>query len=108
MKIAVLGGGFTGIAASYYLAKKGHEVSLFEKENVLGGLAVGFKGEGWDWYLERAYHHLFSNDTDILNFAKEIGFKKIIFSSPQTASLYDIGGNSRIFTLDTPQDLLKF
>jgi protoporphyrinogen oxidase len=88
MKIAILGGGFTGLSVSYYLAKKGHTITLFEKENILGGLAVGFKEKNWNWYLERSYHHLFANDYDILNFAKETEFRKIIFRSPQTASLY--------------------
>ncbi len=108
MKIAILGGGFTGLTASYYLAKKGHQVVLFEKKPVLGGLAVGFKAEGWDWYLERAIHHLFANDYDILNFAKKTGFEGIFFQEPQTASLYGKAGNYRIIPVDTPQDFLKF
>jgi len=121
MKIAVLGGGLTGLTASCYLAKKNHEVNLFEKEKVLGGLASGFKQKNWDWYLERAYHHLFANDSDILDFAKEIGFDGIFFQKPETGSLYE---NSKrktqnaklqlktksytIYPLDTPIDLLSF
>ncbi|MBI4004926.1 FAD-dependent oxidoreductase, partial [Candidatus Roizmanbacteria bacterium] len=62
MKIAILGGGFTGLSAAYYLQKKGHVVTLFEKETVLGGLAAGFRAVNWEWHLERSYHHLFSND----------------------------------------------
>jgi len=125
MKIAVLGGGLTGLTASYYLAKKNHEVNLFEKEKVLGGLASGFKQKNWDWYLERAYHHLFANDSDILDFAKEIGFDKIFFKTPITASLYQKSqfknknnqkisnfqlpiSNCSIYPLDTPIDLLRF
>lgn len=109
MRIAVLGGGFAGLSASFYLAKKGHEVTLIEKEQFLGGLAQGFKAKDWDWYLERAIHHLFSNDYDILNFAKDVGFNKILFRSPETASLYrSLENNYRTIPLDTPQDLLKF
>ena len=137
MKIAILGGGFTGLSASYCLAKKGHTVTLFEKERLLGGLAIGFKEKNWNWYLERSYHHLFANDYDILNFAQETKFEKIIFCSPETASLYDNSEfrsqkselknenkkilNSKfnsefyihnyifsIFPLDTPQDFLRF
>src|SRR3990167_2868611 len=109
MKIAILGGGFTGLTAAYYLAKKGHETTIFEKEPVLGGLAVGFKSEGWDWYLERAYHHLLDSEDDILSFANEIGFKDIFFKDTQTASLYEIGENNyRTFPVDSPQDFLKF
>jgi protoporphyrinogen oxidase len=109
MKIAVLGGGFTGLVASYYLAKKNHQVALFEKEKLLGGLASGFKQKNWDWYLERAYHHLFANDKDILDFAKKIGFNKIFFKTPITASLYQNSqSNYSIYPLDTPIDLLRF
>lgn len=88
MKIAILGGGMTGLTAAYYLAKKGQEVTIFEKEKFLGGMAAGFKAAGWNWYLEKTYHHLFANDRDFLNFAKEIGFNKIFFRWPETASLY--------------------
>ncbi len=108
MKIAVLGGGITGLTAAYHLSKKGHQVTLIEKEKVLGGLAVGFKAKGWDWHLERAYHHLFANDYDIINFAKEIGFNKIFFRTPVTSSLYEEPRGYKILPLDTPIDLLRF
>lgn len=108
MKIAILGGGISGLTAAYCLAKKNHQVALFEKEKVLGGLAVGFKGDNWNWYLERAYHHLFASDHDILNFAKEIGFKKIYFTKPITSSLFMINNKLLSYPLDTPIDLLKF
>lgn len=107
MKIAILGGGITGLVASYYLAKKGHRVTLLEKQPVLGGLAAGFKEKNWHWHLERAYHHLFANDHDILNFAREIGFKKIFFRTPVTASLYK-NGKFTINKLDSPADLIRF
>ncbi len=109
MKIAILGGGFTGLTAAYYLSKKGHSVVVFEKENILGGLASGFKSNSWDWYLERTYHHLFHSDSDILNFASEIGFHDIFFQEPETSSLYEITKNIyRTIPVDTPQDFLKF
>ena len=104
MKIAILGGGITGLTAAYELSKKGHEVVLYEKSQVLGGLAVGFKENGWDWPLERAYHHLFASDHDILGFAKEIGFNDIYFKTPHTDSLYKEG----VFPLDSPVSLLRF
>jgi len=105
MKIAILGGGLTGLTAAYYLSKKNHKITVFEKERVLGGLASGFKNIGWNWSLERTYHHLFANDTDILNFAKEIGFEKIFYKTPVTASLFK---DMAIYPLDSPIDLLRF
>lgn len=36
-KVAVIGGGPSGLTAAYYLAKKGHEVTVFEKNEKAGG-----------------------------------------------------------------------
>lgn len=108
MKIAILGGGITGLTAAYDLASKKHSVVVFERSSYVGGLAVGFKEKHWDWPLEKAYHHLFANDNDIINFAKEIGFDDIYFSTPHTDSLYNVQGNYRTFPVDSPQDFLRF
>lgn len=39
-KVAVIGGGPTGLTASAFLAKKGIQVTIYEKYNYLGGLLV--------------------------------------------------------------------
>lgn len=103
MKIAIIGAGFVGLSAGYELVKNGHEVTVFEAGDKVGGLAVGFKSEDWDWSLEKFYHHFFTNDEAIISLADEIGVGKII-STPKT--------NSFIFDkevqLDSPISLLKF
>ncbi|MEK9143505.1 MAG: FAD-dependent oxidoreductase [Patescibacteria group bacterium] len=87
MKIAIIGGGFTGLTAAYELAKKGHKITIFEKEKELGGLAHGYRRPGWDWHLESAYHHLFTNDKAILGLIKELGLAdKLIVKRPITAN----------------------
>jgi protoporphyrinogen oxidase len=108
MKVAILGGGFAGLSAAYYLRKKGHSVALFEREKVLGGLAIGFKAEGWSWPLEKAYHHLFTTDKAMLDLAKDTQFQGIFFQTPQTASLYKIDNNYRIIPVDSPRDFISF
>ena len=32
MKIGIIGAGFTGLSAAYYLAQKGYDVTVFEKD----------------------------------------------------------------------------
>lgn len=103
MKIGIIGAGFTGLAAAYYLSKKGHEVILFEKDEKPGGLAIGYQEKGWDWTLESHYHHWFTNDKSVLDLAKEINHK-VIIKRPKTSSFVDGG----IFQLDSPISLLKF
>lgn len=87
MRIAIIGGGFTGLSAAYELVKQGHRVTVFEKEQTLGGLAHGFKKKNWDWHLESAYHHLFTNDHTILKLIKELGLTdKLLLTRPVTAN----------------------
>ena len=105
MDIAIIGGGFTGLAAAYYLAKKGHTVTVFEKEAYLGGLAHGFKEKSWDWHIEAAYHHLFTNDRHILALIHELGLQdKLIIKRPITATLW----KGAMYQLDSPKHLFLF
>lgn len=103
MKIAIIGAGFTGLSAAYQLSKKGHSVSVFEKDSQPGGLAIGFKEKEWEWTFEKHYHHWFTNDKFVLGLAKEIGHK-VIIKRPQT-SVYVEGG---IFQFDSPTQVLLF
>ena len=57
MKIGIIGAGFTGLAAAYELVKNGDHVTVFERDNNPGGLALGFKEKKWQWTLEQHYHH---------------------------------------------------
>ncbi len=105
MKVAVVGGGFTGLAAAYELTKHGATVTLFESAPVVGGLAHGFKKAGWTWHLEYAYHHWFTGDRAALDLIKELGLtQKLIITRPITASLYD----GKPYELDSPVNLLTF
>ncbi|MBI2404566.1 FAD-dependent oxidoreductase [Candidatus Gottesmanbacteria bacterium] len=121
MRVAIIGGGFTGLTAAYELGKQGHDVTVFEKEKEIGGLAVGFRQKGWDWHLEKAYHHLFTNDISVLRLLRDLGLEdKLIIKRPITAILMpkiqnrEKGKNSsaselnQIFQLDSPKHLLTF
>lgn len=124
MKIAIIGAGFTGLSAAYYLSKQGHNVEVFERDHEPGGLAIGFKPDDqwgkiptlrsknevptlseakWDWTLEKHYHHWFTNDKSVLSLAKEINHK-VFIKRPKTSSY--VSGN--IYQLDSPTSLLKF
>ncbi|OGG04230.1 hypothetical protein A2Z33_03710 [Candidatus Gottesmanbacteria bacterium RBG_16_52_11] len=105
MKIAVIGGGFTGLSAALRLISAGHQVTLLEKEPVLGGLAHGFREAGWDWHLEFAYHHFFTNDASLIALAGSVGMERdLIIRRPVTATYV----NGRMYQLDSPLSLLRF
>ncbi|MBI2031519.1 MAG: FAD-dependent oxidoreductase [Candidatus Levybacteria bacterium] len=103
MKIAIIGAGFTGLSAAFELTKKKHKVSVFEKDNNPGGLAVGFEEKKWNWSLEKHYHHWFTNDHNVLGLAKEIKFD-VITERPKTSIFLD----NSIYQLDSPMNVLTF
>ncbi len=67
-KIVVIGSGFSSLAAACYLAKEGHEVSIYEKNESIGGRASQFKAEGFtfdmgpSWYWMPDVFERFFND----------------------------------------------
>ena len=85
MKIAIIGAGIAGLTAAHDLLKKGHQVTIFEGADHVGGLASGFKQPNWNWSVEHFYHHWFQSDSNMLNLIRELGWSdKVIFPKPKT------------------------
>jgi protoporphyrinogen oxidase len=85
MKIAIIGAGFGGMAAAWDLIRGGHTVTIYETADYVGGLASGFKEAGWDWSVEKFYHHWFASDRHMLGLIKELGWQdQILFPRPLT------------------------
>src|SRR6185437_11972247 len=55
-KVAVIGSGFSGLSAACFVAKQGHEVTVFEKNSIIGGRSRFYKEQGFmfdmgpSWY----------------------------------------------------------
>jgi protoporphyrinogen oxidase len=90
LKIAVIGAGLGGMAAAYDLRRAGHEVTIFESADYVGGLASGFKEPAWDWSVEKFYHHWFQSDSSMLGLIRELGWQdQVHFPRPYTVLLHD-------------------
>ena len=95
--VGILGGGALGLSAAYRLVQAGVDVTVFEKENVLGGLASSFEVGGA--HLEKFYHHIFRSDTVITSLIEELGLgDRLIWKPAPTSSM--VGG--KIYPMDVP------
>ncbi len=103
MKIGIVGAGATGLMAGYKLAQKGHEITVFEAKEKVGGLVstVNVGGEP----LEEYYHHIFTNDTEVVDAINELGLENSLkWISPKSGLFI----NSKLYPFATPIDLIKF
>jgi len=104
-QIAIIGAGVGGMAAAWDFVRAGHTVTIFEGSDTVGGLASGFRKPGWDWSVEKFYHHWFQTDKDMLGLIKELGWSdKVIFPLPKTVVYY----NGSFYPLDSPLAALTF
>ena len=84
-RVAIIGAGIGGMSAAYDLARQGHQVSIYEAADYVGGLAAGFKEPGWEWSVEKFYHHWFQKDKHILGLIEELGWSdQVLFPRPYT------------------------
>lgn len=87
---AVIGAGIGGMSAAFDLAMAGYQVTVFEASDHVGGLAAGFMEPGWDWSVERFYHHWFQTDAHMLGLIEELGWSdKVIFPKPVTVMYHE-------------------
>jgi len=103
--IGIIGAGICGLTAAHDLLKTGAQVTLFETQDHPGGLASGFRAEGWSWPLERFYHHIFTSDKAILQLARELGVgDDWFFPRPITAMWF----GDRAYPFDSVLRFLQF
>ena len=104
-KIAIIGAGIGGLSAAYDLVRLGHAVTVFEAGDQAGGLASGFKEPGWDWSVERFYHHWFMTDRHILGLIDELGWSdQVLFPRPYTVMYHE----GRFYPFDSIPAAIKF
>jgi len=105
MKVAVVGGGITGLSTALFLRERGAELTLIEAGPSIGGLSVAagpdeFGPVRWD----RFYHVVTPADRDLLDLVARIGLGGDVVWTPTSQGIYMEGA---IRPLRGPADLLR-
>ncbi|MBZ4043237.1 phytoene desaturase family protein [Flavobacterium hibisci] len=98
--ISIIGSGFSALAASCYLAKQGHTVTIYEKNDSIGGRARQFKSNGFtfdmgpSWYwmpdvFERFFHDFDKKQSDYYELIKLNPAYRVYFGIDDFINIYD-------------------
>jgi protoporphyrinogen oxidase len=103
-KVIIIGAGYAGLSAAFDLAKAGCQVTIYEQDSSIGGLAGTFELSP-GVRVEKFYHHWFTSDTDILDLIDQLGLGHLKQYHSSNTGLYF---TNSIFRLASPLDLLSF
>lgn len=70
-KVAIIGGGLSGLACAKYLVDAGHEPTVYEARDVLGGKVSAWQDADGDW-IETGLHIFFGAYPNIMNLFAEL------------------------------------
>nr|WP_294932408.1 phytoene desaturase family protein [uncultured Flavobacterium sp.] len=98
--ISIIGSGFSALAASCYLAKQGHAVTIYEKNDSIGGRARQFKSKGFtfdmgpSWYwmpdvFERFFQDFDKKQSNYYELVKLNPAYRVYFGVDDFISIYD-------------------
>lgn len=103
MKNVIIGGGISGVLAGYELVKRGEEVLILEKEEILGGLLATDTISQIP--IERFYHHIFKTDKKAVKLIKDLGLIDKLKWFDSSMSIYFDG---KFYPFRKPIDLINF
>ena len=99
-RIAIIGSGFSALASASYLAKEGHQVTIYEKNDTVGGRARQYKKDGftfdigptWYWMpdvFERFFNDFDKKPSDYYTLEKLSPAYKVVFSETESILIED-------------------
>ena len=102
-KVAVIGAGPMGLAAAYELAKLGDAVTVYERDDRIGGMSAFFDFDGTR--IERYYHFICKPDQTTFDYLREFGLEdRLRWRSTKMGFYY----HGRLYDWGNPFALLKF
>jgi protoporphyrinogen oxidase len=102
-RVAVIGAGLLGLTAAYRLAQAGMNVTVYERDAQLGGLAGTTPLDGIP--IDRFYHVTLPTDERVIELAEELGLGDRFRFRRSGVGFYHQG---RLASMSTPSELLRF
>ena len=101
-RVAIFGGGLSGLACAKYLSDAGHEATIYEARSILGGKVAAWQDEDGD-YIETGLHIFFGAYPNIHNLFHELGIEDRLQWAPHrmTFAMQDLPG--QFTTFDFPE-----
>ena len=103
MNIGILGGGIVGLSCAYHLATRGHQCTLIDGGEQLGGVLQPIDVDGTK--VDRFYHTLLYQDQELRSLFGELG---IIDHFRQSRTRSAFVKNNRVYSVSAPTDMLRF
>lgn len=103
LRTAVIGAGPMGLAAAYELAKRGHQVTVYERDERIGGMTAAVDFDGTQ--IERYYHFICRPDRSTFAYLEEFGLQERLRWVPTKMGFYYDG---KLYDWGHPWALLRF
>jgi protoporphyrinogen oxidase len=101
--IAIIGGGIMGVTLAYKLAQQGHQITVYERGDNLGGLAGFMLYDGVR--MDRFYHTILTSDMSMQTLINESGVADKLHFVATKQGFYD---NGKIYPFNTPIELMTY
>lgn len=102
--VGILGAGITGLSIAYVLDKQGFDVSVYEKEDCVGGVIQSHRSGGW--LMERGPNTLMVRCKEVWNLLKELNLDEEILEADEKSVRRYILKDGQLMPL--PSSLVEF
>ncbi len=102
-KVAIIGAGITGLTAAFYLLRQGAQVTVFEAQPEIGGLASFCNFGKFEW--DRFYHCILTSDAPLLQLIEDLGLSDELRWTQTKVGFF---ARERLYSVSTTAEFLRF